>query len=206
MGLTYSFQLGFPADRAADVLRATAAMAAPLGESRVRLPDGTTLTVPFTVRFESGDVTLGTEPWTLFDAVLWLPVDAPVRALAEECETGDPVFRLEGREGGDGPEVAIGFIYLTVGVGERYALFTFSAPTSDISRLFEDSAAIRGRFARLLAENGGLIGLFDQHGPPFRLLPDLERSVVFDEDGMLQLEGDADAWVAAALAAEGQGG
>jgi hypothetical protein len=199
MGATYTFHLGFPADRAADVFRAIAAMADPAGESRVRLPDGSTLVVPFTVHLQPADVMIGAEAWTTLDTVLWLPVDEPVRALVTVRGAADPLHPYRWRRGEGAQEVALGYVYLTVGVGARYALFSFTAPTTEYSRLFAESAAIRGRFQRLLTENGGLVGLFDQHGPPFPLLPDLTRHVAPDADVLAGA--DADAWVEAALAA-----
>jgi hypothetical protein len=200
VGATYTFHLCFPAACAPAVLRAAAAMADPVGESRVRLPDGSSLAVPFTVRLNSGEVALGAEPWTTFDASLWLPVDEAVRAFVEGDEASDASLRRTRRAGEGGPEVAIGYVYLTVGVGRRYALLSFSAPTTDMSLLFQNSAAIRGRFDRLLMENGGLLGLFDQEWAHFPLLPDFTRHVVLDEERIRRA--DADGWVEAALAAE----
>jgi hypothetical protein len=200
VGLNYAFQLAFPRVRAADVLRATAAFAEPVGECLVTLPDGERLALPFTVGLESVETALETGMWALFDTVLWLPVDDAEawRYYRDERSTEGRV-----RRGKAGDEVAVGYVYLTVGIGARYALFTFSAATSDMSRVFSESEAVRRRFARLLEDNGGLRGLLDlEWGAHFPLITRPGAYVVLDE-GVLR-EAGPDAWVEAAIAAPTQ--
>ena len=204
MGQQYAFQLCFPRGHASDVLRATAAFAEPVGERRVALPDGERLVLPFTVGLESGETTVETGRWTMFDTSLWLPMDGAVRGYLDETAAdlraaGDEGWTARLRQGDSGEEAAIGYVYLTVGLGVRYALFTFSAATSNMSRLFYASEAVRGRFARLLEAHGGLRGLLDLEWSLFPLLTARGAYVLLDE-GVLR-EAGPDGWVEAALAA-----
>jgi len=155
--------------------------------------------VPCTHGFRDAEVDLPEGAWTESEGVFWFPLDeAYEQALAQDG------WEDSRRHRGGRTEVRVGYVYLTVGVGARYALFTLSAATSDMSVSFEDAEAVRRWAAGFVERSGGLPGLLDREWVYFPLLTQPDAYVVLDED-VLNRAGP-DAWVEAALAAPVQHG
>ena len=206
MGLSYSAHLAFPRARTAEALRDLARHAVPIGESRVALPGGESLALPFLHKFREADIALVQDRWTLFAAIFWMPLDGAGRDVlansdrpgAEEKEGG----ALRSRDGRE--EVRVGYVYVTVGVGTRFTLVTLSPATSGMSRLFEASEAVRGWLWGFAERSGGVLALLDLEGSYFPRL-DGRGALVLDEDA-LRATTTPDGWVELALAAPIQHG
>lgn len=223
MGLDYSIDLLIPADRVEALLLATAdvalrrtkrAVARPeWGKARVvprgaplpsleetdefekplvvHLPSGARALLPFTHRFETDPVTLAPGGYGLdLDTVLAFPLDDALRRYKADTDSGKDMEK-DGRR-----YLSVGYIYLTVHLGQRYALFEYTAATTRMSLLFRESRSIHSVFLDLLARAGGGAGLIDVETDEHLLLSDPSRSVqageLRDELDGFRAESDGD--------------
>lgn len=157
MGLDYSVELYFPTERIEAALAWTARFAArdKNASTTVTLPSRKVISVPFTSGFKSAAIALRHQDQAYpacLDTCLLFPMDEAIRASYGHCRTEI----LDGVEYG-----AIGYIYLYIKVGCLFAKFDYQAATSPMSRLLVDSTSVRGRFATLLREVGGVAGIID---------------------------------------------
>ena len=159
MGIDYGYDLYLPTHAVGRALRAVAAIARDgIGPVEVVAPGGERMTLPFRGA-PAGDVA----HWSL-DACLYFPVrDEAIRAWAE-------VERRAGRQehqDADG-RIWIGSVYLSFwrdsGLRPGYARLDFTAATTGMSRLFEQSASIRGVFVELAESVGAACLVLDREG------------------------------------------
>src|SRR4051794_40799120 len=71
----------------------------------------------------------------------------------------------------------VGYIYLSLHLGEQYVRFRFYAATSGMSRLFLRSKSIHKRMSELLHAAGGIIGLISIETSEFPLLEDSSQKI-----------------------------
>ncbi|MEU8928170.1 hypothetical protein AB0D10_46010 [Kitasatospora sp. NPDC048545] len=158
MGLDYSYEIFMPPR---NVVRALTRLAelAPQGRNTpllpVTLPGGEQLIVPFTSKYKSEPVDCSAGGTLELDTSIVIDVDDAMR----EFHLGD-VDRVDelGR-------VSVGYIYLTVWFSPawhpNFASLQFTAATSGMSRMFEQSASVRKVFTDLTAAAGGVCCLLD---------------------------------------------
>jgi hypothetical protein len=124
----------------------------------VVVPGGEQITLPF-----RGDPPNDVDHWSL-DTCLYFPVgDEAIRAWAE-------VERREGRQ--EQPDalgrIWVGSIYLyfwrSSGLRPGYSRLDFTAATTGMSRLFEQSASIRAAFIGLAESVGATCLVLDREG------------------------------------------
>lgn len=172
MGLDYSINLYFPADRVGAALRELARIAPPGDETIVRVPGGE-VCIPFPSGFASRRnhdpvVLVASGAVEHFETTILFPIDEAIsrRDLSSGYET------VRGTE-----YIRIGYIYLTIRLGCLYAEFSFTAATSGMSRLFVASESIRGRFRELLAAACGVVGWLDEEDYQFHRLDDPTQTI-----------------------------
>lgn len=154
MGLDYSINLYFPLEKTEQVLLATAAIAYETDrEIELTLPDGKTLSLPFTSHFISDPVRLEPLSSVRLDTGLSFPFDLAI----EQYKHGNPHAEPSTQT----VYSYLGYIYLTVRLGSRFVEFSFMAATSGMSRLFATNATIQGQFLELLRAHAGIIGIVD---------------------------------------------
>jgi hypothetical protein len=156
MGIDYGYDLYLPTHAVGKALRAVAAIAREdIGSVEVVVPGGERITLPFRGK-PADDV----DHWSL-DACLYFPLgDEAIRAWAE-------VERREGRQ--DAQErIWVGSIYLYFwrdsGLRPGHSRLDFTAATTSMSRLFEQSASIRGTFTELAKSVGAARLVLDREG------------------------------------------
>ncbi|NIL50571.1 hypothetical protein HBK87_08235 [Streptomyces sp. 2BBP-J2] len=167
MGLTYSYDIHLRPENVPRALNEVAKLAPPerrVPPLAVTLPGGERVVLPFTCRFGSEPVDCAGKDGVTLDTSLVFPADEAVRAYAEE----------RGLSVEDG-RVRIGYVYLDMHfpsfTDSRLVCLDFWAATSRMSRLFEDSAAIRKVFTDLAEASGAVCCLFDTgDGGPERVL------------------------------------
>ncbi|MFI0501509.1 hypothetical protein ACH3WN_01370 [Streptomyces albogriseolus] len=167
MGLTYSYGIYLRPENVPRALNEVAKLAPPerrVPPLAVTLPGGERVVLPFTSDFESEPVDCTGRDRVTLDTSLVFPADEAVRAYAEEG----------GLSVADG-RVRIGYVYLDMCfpplMDPRHVCLDFWAATSRMSRLFEDSAAIKKVFTDLAEAAGAVCCLFDTgDGGPERLL------------------------------------
>ncbi|MFE3074373.1 hypothetical protein [Streptomyces sp. NPDC059247] len=158
MGLDYSYEIFMPPR---NVVRALTRLAeiAPRDCDRpalpVTLPGGEQLIVPFTSNFKSEPVDCSAGGSLELDTSIAIGVDDAMR----EFLLRDP-DRVDERG-----RVPVGYIYLTVRFSPvwhpNFASLQFTAATSDMSRMFVESASVRKVFTDLTATAGGVCCLLD---------------------------------------------
>lgn len=159
MGIDYGYDLYLPTHAAGQALRAAATIASKeIGSVDVVVPGGERITLPF--RGEAKD---DVDHWSL-DTCLYFPVvDEAIRAWAE-------VERSEGWQTHPDPlgRIWIGSIYLHFwrnhGLRPGYSRLDFTAATTGMSRLFEQSASIRTVFTELAEAAGAVCLVLDREG------------------------------------------
>ena len=159
VGIDYGYDLYLPTRAVGRALRAVAAIAREgIGRVDVVVPGGERMTLPF--RGEPAD---DLDHWSL-DTVLFFPVgDEVIRAWAE-------AERREGRQ--EHPDaqgrIWVGSVYLSFwrdcGLRSGYSRLDFTAATTSMSRLFEQSASIRGAFTGLAQSVGAACLVLDREG------------------------------------------
>ncbi|MEU9130449.1 hypothetical protein AB0D08_20520 [Kitasatospora sp. NPDC048540] len=164
MGLDYSYEIFMPARNVAKALTLLADLAPrdrgtpPLP---VTLPGGERLTVPFTSRFSSEPVDCSAGGTLELDLVVMIGVDDAVR------EFHLSVFDRVDASG----RAPVGCIYLTVRFSPAwhpdFASLQFTAATSGMSRMFEQSANVRKVFTELTAAAGGACCVLDTETDTF---------------------------------------
>ncbi|MDQ0701030.1 MULTISPECIES: hypothetical protein [unclassified Streptomyces] len=167
MGLDYSYEIFTPAR---NVARALAELVELAPRTRrvppltLTVPGGDQLVVPFTSNFKSDPVDCSTDGTLELDTSIMVGVDDAVREYVE----GRGLDELDelGR-------VQIGYIYLTVRFAPtlhpHYASLQFTAATSRMSRMFEQSASIRAVFTGLTAASGGACCMLDTESDTFQI-------------------------------------
>ena len=156
MGLNYSYVIYVPA---ANVVRALTALSemttGDLGPVEVALPGGEKLLLPFTSKFKSEpvDCSAGEDLW--LDTTILVDVeDDYAREYFEERDE-----RGRGR---------LGYLYLWLSFASRlhpgYASLDFTAATTRMSELMEQSASVEKAFRKLAVASGGVCSLLDREG------------------------------------------
>ncbi|GAA2750742.1 hypothetical protein [Kitasatospora cinereorecta] len=158
MGLDYSYEIFTPAR---NVTRALAELVqlAPRPRRKppltLTIPGGDRLVVPFTSHFRSDPVDCSAGGTLELDTSLVVGVDDAVRESVEG----------HGFELDELGRAAIGYIYLTVRFAPaehpRYASLQFTAATTGMSLMFEQSASVRAVFTGLAAASGGVCCVLD---------------------------------------------
>ncbi len=186
MGLDYEYHLYFPRDEMWNVLESVAAMAAPVGETKIILPNRE-IVLPFTVRFKNETIVFDESVKQLnFDTSLWFTND---EYIERDLHEGYPDAEVRKKYYDEKNHVRIGYIYLRVipdsrnsGYKSRWkpniCCFEFAAATTSMSLLFEDSISIKRALKRLLKKHKGFGGhLFDSdyvyHAPSALWPPDM---------------------------------
>ncbi len=164
MGLDYSYEIFMPPR---NVVRALTRLAelAPQGRNTpplpVTLPGGEQLIVPFTSKYKSEPVDCSAGGTLELDTSIMIDVDDAMREfLLRDVDRVDELGR-----------VSVGYIYLTVWFSPawhpNFASLQFTAATSDMSRMFEQSASVRKVFTDLTAAAGGACCLLDTETDTF---------------------------------------
>ncbi|MFD5343406.1 hypothetical protein ACFWJY_06470 [Streptomyces anulatus] len=166
MGLDYSYEIFTPAR---NVTRALAELVELAPRTRrvppltLTVPGGDQLVVPFTSNFKSDPVDCSTDGTLELDTSIMVGVDDAVRRFVEG----------RGLELDELGRVQIGYIYLTVRFAPtlhpHYASLQFTAATSGMSRMFEQSASIRTVFTNLTAASGGACCMLDTESDTFQI-------------------------------------
>ncbi|BEL05537.1 hypothetical protein Q0Z83_037280 [Actinoplanes sichuanensis] len=159
MGIDYGYALYLPTHAVGRALRAAAAIARPgIGPVDVTVPGGERITLPFRGK-PTGDV----DHWEL-DSLLYFPVgDEAIRRWAERERTAGSQEHPDalGR-------IWIGSIYLSFwrnhGLRPGYSQLKFTAATTGMSRLFEQSPSIRDVFVELAESAGAVCLVLDREG------------------------------------------
>jgi hypothetical protein len=169
MGIDYEIQISLPAVKLRQAIVAISEFSGELGEvSTIRFPDGQTLAVPFTSDFKPARLHVTTERKIDLDTSMLFPVtDEAIKKYADES---DPRMRIP--SSATGARLRVGYIYLSVELGRQYALLSFRAATSGMSRLFEKSSSIWRRFHDLSnVFSGSVPVLMRDDKDDFLLLP-----------------------------------
>ena len=149
MGLDYSYKMGFRRDQLSDVLGAVGEWSRDAGESTdIYLPQGK-ITVPFTSRFRTVPVFLHPAVKRLqFDTSLYFPFDDEViQKYVAELEQ---------------ERVSIGYIYMNIELkSPQFVDCRFTAATTSMSRLFQDSSSVRQTFLNFARQNNAQHLVFD---------------------------------------------
>lgn len=166
MGLDYSYEIFVPPRNVARALTRLAELA-PRGSDtpplQVTLPGGERLTLPFTSRFKSDPVDASSSGMLELDTSIMFGVDDAIRVFHHMPDIEpDELGRVE-----------VGYIYLTVRFSPawhpQFASLQFTAATSRMSRMFEESASIRTVFTELTAASGGACCLLDTETAVFEV-------------------------------------
>ncbi|GHJ47352.1 hypothetical protein Cs7R123_46940 [Catellatospora sp. TT07R-123] len=169
MGIDYSFQVYVHRRDVGRLITAVAALCfrRETEWTTVALPDGTSVVLPATCRFEAGrtvdltDVVAGRDRAS-FDLSLCFPQDGPLRAYRDD-EAGHVDVACAWPDGTT--RVRVGYVYLTVSDGSSllpdHWIFDFTPATSGQSRLFLSSPSVRQTFATLALSVGGPLCLMD---------------------------------------------
>ena len=156
MGLDYSYCVYVPAGNVVRALNALVAMA-PAGEAstEVTLPGGHRLTLPFTSGFKS-------EPVDCSDGRN-LDLDTSILLDLVDDEAREYFDEYARDESGRG---RLGYLYLTVQfvskVHPGYAELEFTAATTSMSMLMENSASVEQAFVALTKASGGVCCWLDR--------------------------------------------
>ncbi|MFJ3879521.1 hypothetical protein ACIPW5_18960 [Streptomyces sp. NPDC090077] len=166
MGLDYSYEVFLPARGVAGALAGLPALAPPRRDVpplAVTLPGRGRVDLPYTSWFKSDPVDCSAGGDLRLDLSVLCGPDPAVDAYAAESHL-EPV----------GPgRFDIGYVYLTVrfapALHPRHASLQFTAATSRMSRLFEESAGIREAFTGFTAAVGGVCCLLDTESETSRV-------------------------------------
>lgn len=158
MGLDYSYEIFMPPRNVVRALTRLAELAPPGSDTpplSVTLPGGEQLIVPFTSGYKSEPVGCSAGGTLELDTSIMIDVDDAMRGfLLRDVDRVDESGR-----------VSVGYIYLTVRFSPawhpNFASLQFTAATSDMSRMFEQSASVRKVFTDLTAATGGVCCLLD---------------------------------------------
>lgn len=135
--------------------------------TEVELPNGKKIIFPFETIPKKDFIKISPEQsHSDFCTMLNFPIDEPIENY------------IENNNSHKNQNIAsIGCIYLNIRVGEKYAEFSFTAATSNMSRLFLESKSIIQTFINLLEKTEGLFGLFDIEESYYLSLFDLTKQV-----------------------------
>lgn len=178
MGLDYSIDLYFRIEDIEKVLALTSATAEISDDANtlVTLPNGKSVTVPFTSHFRKADtVQLTINENISLDTVLWFEEDDCILEYFE----GENPHKMHK----DGMNYyRIGYIYLYITCDKQYARFAFTAATSSMSRLFEKSLSIQKHFLEILTVAEGVIGVIDIESWEYLTLENSSLRIANDRD------------------------
>lgn len=159
MGIDYGYDLYLPTHAVGRALRAAARIAREGdGPVEVVVPGGERITLPF-----GGEPADDIDHWSLHTC-LYFPVgDEAIRTWAE-------AERRAGRQ--ERPDaqgrIWVGSVYLyfwrDCGLRPGYSQLDFTAATTSMSRLFEQSASIRAAFTELAESAGAVCLVLDREG------------------------------------------
>ena len=162
-----------------DVIRAASVAVMTQETIRVTLPTGHVMDVPADPFFWSRMPDAPTKPVPVQDAsIAWVfrfPVDDHIRAYNRQNDNFDLLFWLDGRE-----YIRLGYVYLFVNAGVRFARVSFLPASRDMARLFENSPTIRGYFLDVLDQSNALGGAIEGWGV-YCLLEDPSREIAVQE-------------------------
>jgi hypothetical protein len=167
MGIDYSVNLYYKKHQIEDAILGVISIADLIDEesTEVELPDGKKMKIPFETIPKKDFVKIASDQkFTNFCTLLNFPIDQP---LLEYLENNN-ARKAKGL-------ASIGCIYLDIKVGETYTEFSFTAATSNMSRLFLESKSIQQTFINLLEKTEGLFGLFDIEESFYLSLFDLNK-------------------------------
>jgi hypothetical protein len=171
MGLNHNYLLYFKRDRLWEALQGVAKIAEPIDPppSTVHFPDHD-LYLPFATDFGEDNEVSYDAPEIKFAISLLFDEDEVILDYLSSIDN-DWIHRAPPKDGKI-PQVAIGFIYLTVytDLSKHYAfkkhtdlvLFRFGTTGTRMSLLFSESESIRSTFSNLLKNIGGVIGIFER--------------------------------------------
>jgi hypothetical protein len=195
MGLDYSVELFFPIENIKAALEATVENAGEFkAETTIMLPNGDTITVPFANKVEQlnngtkEEVELNANKSMRLILVMRFPFDETIEKFIARSNP----FYLAAHQGE--ADCRIGLIYLGIHCGESYAKFSFTASTSQMSLLFQDSPSVHQVFRNILSKAGGLYGHIDIEAyyeyiplerPKLRISPKDDSRPVGERDWML---------------------
>jgi len=163
MGLNNNYLLYFKRDRLWDALHGVAKISEPIDPppSTIHFPDHD-LYLPFATDFGEENEISYDAPEIKFAVSLFFDEDEVILDYTSSIDN-DWIHRAPPRDGKI-PQVAIGFIYLTVytDLSKHYefkkhsdlVLFRFGTTGTRMSLLFSDSKSIRSTFSNLLRNNG----------------------------------------------------
>jgi plasmid maintenance system killer protein len=162
MGLDYSVELFFPIENIKAALEATLEHAIEFAaETSISLPNGSIITVPFANKFEQ--LQSGSKEQFELKANksmrLILSMRFPFDTYLEKYSANRHPDYLANYQG----EVycRVGYVYLGIQCSQSYAEFSFTAATTQMSLLFQDSPSVHQVFRSILAKAGGLYGHID---------------------------------------------
>jgi hypothetical protein len=176
MGRHYSIELYFPYANIPAAFEAVYtvldAKVHPHSPMKIRLADGSAITIPFEIEPGSWAV----DPLRLLrgnelraNLCISFPVDDAVRRYEHVPDWAD--------------RASIGGIDLSVTAGEKYVCFDFWAVTSSVSLMFAESSAVQSLFHGMLNAAGGIVALLIAENSALPVLGQPGRTVVLpDED------------------------
>ena len=156
MSLSYSYEIFMPRQNVPGALTELSNIS-PRDEPplQITLPGGEQVVVPFTSNRKSDPVDVSAGDRLELETSIMCAVDDAVLEFHDFLDSGrDELGRI-----------MVGIVYLTVRFSPAwhpdFASLEFSAATSDMSRMFEQSASIRQVFTDLTAASGGVCCVFD---------------------------------------------
>lgn len=173
MGLDYSIDLYFRIEDLETALLETAKIAAykPDKLMDVTLANERVIQLPFTTNWRNTDpVEIRQGQFLRFDTSILFPAEPDIRAYREDLE---PLL-IEGRE-----YIGIGYIYLSIRLGEYFVGLSFAAATTSMSLLFLNSKTVHQRFLDLLEAASGVLGLIDVEEGGYQLLHQPEKTAIY---------------------------
>lgn len=185
MGLRYSINLYYRIEQLEDVLMKipTIAEIEDGAMTKIELPNSHSISLPFTSNFRNDLLVLqGQKIGVELDTILIFTVDDSIRDYVRACNFEDKIDRQMNC-------VPIGNIYLNIRAGYNYVELAFRAATSQMSKLFLESAAIHYRFIEFMNLTDGSLGIIDIGEDYDLLLTEPEKKLIHT---LVDLEIDAD--------------
>lgn len=171
MGLDYEYQLYFPREQMWNVLESIAAMAKPVGETKIILPDREII-LPFTSNFENKTIIFDESiRYLSFSTCLYFDSDEIIEEYVADSDVADEIKRRWRDEKG---RISIGYIdiraytnpFHSSELKQNLCGIHINANFTHFSLLFEQSNSIRKAFEQLLEKHDGLVGYFmDSENP-----------------------------------------
>ncbi|MEV6611220.1 hypothetical protein [Kutzneria sp. NPDC051319] len=156
MGLDYSYCVFVPGGNVARALTELAALApGDQGSTEVVVPGGKRLTLPFTSGFKTDPIDCSASARLSLDTAILIDVDDDETRRYFSVPTRDEHGRA-----------TLGYLYLTVTfvsqMHPQYAELEFTAATTDMSMLMENSASVQSAFTAFTIASGGVCCWLDR--------------------------------------------